>query len=390
MATTQPQQSRPIRRQLQLLTEILVWLKSPAHYLVTLTVTLTGDTRLSWMMVTAVLDRGLDCVVTGTMGSTPLDLLRGGPAQFRKRMLGHASVFERTDRKSAVEQLEESKVQYVKSEQVLDHRQLPNNTDTLHVGWCRCKSRPTTETDQPCSSAEGHCVRRRGEFLPPDSEATGGVEWERCMQNEHGETHCATHSMQCGDAAVMEQIAQRSDKPRLHLTRDQGTDSGSDAGGMGSSSQLQQLEDSNAPVVIVRRHRKGVSRSRSDVIKRHSSSSDISARFSRNSADLERFFNSMGLEQSILEPMLSVPTARAPSASTLNLFDCSSSLTSANPRSIYSDDSYTDPVASRACFDNVHKSAGQTSSIVERNARIIKWLCGVKKAQPQHDASLTQ
>ena len=47
------------------------------------------------------------------------------------------AAFERTDRKSAVEQLEESKMQYVKSEQVLDHRQLPRNTDTIHIGRCR-------------------------------------------------------------------------------------------------------------------------------------------------------------------------------------------------------------------------------------------------------------
>ena len=264
-----------------------------------------------------------------------------------------------------------------------------------HPSVCRCKSSLTAETDQLCSSAEGQCLHRQGEFFPADCGRTGGVVREQGAQHGHGETHCVADSQltdgaRCSGAAVMERLAPRMDKPRLHLTREHGTDSGSDVGGVGPSSQLLQPEDPSAPAVIVRRHRKGVSRSRSDVIKRHSSSSDISARFSRNSADLERFFNSMGLEQSILEPMLSVPAARAPSASTLNLFDCSSSLTSANPRSSYSDDSYTDPAVPRACLDNVHKSAGQTSSIVERNARIIKWLCGVKKAQPQHDASLTQ
>lgn len=267
---------------------------------------------------------------------------------------------------------------------------------------CRCKSTLTTEAEQPCSLAERQCFPRFGGIFPsPDCEDTARQEVDidsgPCPQHEHcgTEIHCTgqsqhARSMQHCDGSVMEHVAQCTDKPRLRLTKDQGTDSGSDVdqlSGIGSSAQL---EDSNAPAVIVRRHRKGVSRSRSEVIKRHSSSSDISARFSRNSADLERFFNSMGLEQSVLEPMLSVPTAQAPSASMLNMFDCSSSLTSANPRSIYSDDSYTDPVTSRACLDTVHKSAGQTTSIVERNARIIKWLCGVKKAQPQHDSSLTQ
>ena len=42
--------------------------------------------------MTAVLNGGPETVTTtSNMGSTPLDLLRGGPVQFRERMLGHVS-----------------------------------------------------------------------------------------------------------------------------------------------------------------------------------------------------------------------------------------------------------------------------------------------------------
>ena len=62
-----------------------------------------------------------------------------------------------------------------------------------------------------------------------------------------------------------------------------------------SHSSLAKGDDSNP--VIRRRHKKAISRSRSDLTKRCSNSSDLSelsARFSRNSADLEKFFNEMG------------------------------------------------------------------------------------------------
>ena len=270
----------------------------------------------------------------------------------------------------------------------------------LTVAWhpcvCRSKSMLTAETED--SLAERR-IRRRDSFPPPRSRVSREIDIGRgcCMPNERvgTETACVSDGRHAdnGGCVVIERMAQRTDKPPLQLLMNEATDSGSDVerlGGTESSGQLGKTEGCVHPPVIVRRFRKSVSRSRSELMKRHSSSSDVSARLSRNSVDLERFFNSMGLERSVLEPMLSEPTTRAPSSSAaLNLCDCSSSLTSANPRSVYSDDSHNDPLTSRASLDAAHKSGG--SSIVERNARIIKWLYGVKKAQPpRHDGSLTQ
>ena len=256
---------------------------------------------------------------------------------------------------------------------------------------CRCKSMLAAETGE--SIAEGH--RRRRVSFPPPHRREVDIDRGCCVRNERVgiETPCCSNTRHADNTQcmVIERAAQLTDNSPLQLLMDQITDSGSDVerlGGTESSGQPGNTEGSMQPPVIVRRFRKNMSRSRSELMKRHSSSSDVSARLSRNSVDLERFFNSMGLEQSVLRPMLNELTAYAPSASMLNLCDCSSSLTSANPRSVYSDDSRNDPLTSRTRLDT---SGSPATSIVERNARIIKWLYGVKKAQPpRHDDSLTQ
>ena len=159
-----------------------------------------------------------------------------------------------------------------------------------------------------------------------------------------------------------------------------------------SSSQLHQksaedkLTTSGSGPVVRRRPQRKFHRSRSDLTKRFSNSSDLSelsARFSRNSADLERFFNEMGLDRSVLEPMMVSACQR--SASDLHLFESASSLESPDIRSWGSDDE--NPLKHEVVEERTPQG-GQTS-IVERNARIIKWLCSVKKAA-SHEEPLTE
>ena len=152
-----------------------------------------------------------------------------------------------------------------------------------------------------------------------------------------------------------------------------------------SGSSLPKLDD-HALAMVKRRVKKAINRSRSDLTKRLSNSSDLSelsARFSRNSADLEKFFNEMGLDKSVLAPMLS-----AHCASDCNLFESVSSLDSPDIRSLTSDDDdstqKSDHGLKTAELHVAERPAGQTS-IVERNARIIKWLCNVKKATSQEE-----
>ncbi len=150
----------------------------------------------------------------------------------------------------------------------------------------------------------------------------------------------------------------------------------------GSSSPMEQGSDSVA--VVRRKHKKPISRSRSDLTKRFSNSSDlseISARFSRNSADLDRFFNEMGLDRSVLEPMmLSSSTMHAQSSSSLHVFESVSSIGSTDHRSWCNENGSDRSGEMGLKSAEVERTPGGPTSVVERNARIIKWLCNVKKA----------
>lgn len=153
----------------------------------------------------------------------------------------------------------------------------------------------------------------------------------------------------------------------------------------------------------VQRRRKAVHRSRSDLTKRFSNSSefsDLSARYSRNSADLEKFFNEMGLDQNVLEPMMFQQCRKTGgsslklSSSELHLFESMSSLNSPDTRSWCSEESYhnSETVGLRASKHSIvasNSSKGPSTnpisnmSVGDRNARVINWLSSVKKATSQ-------
>ena len=136
-------------------------------------------------------------------------------------------------------------------------------------------------------------------------------------------------------------------------------------------------------VLRKRSKRSSVHRSRSDLSHRFSNSSDLSELSahlsrhsqdfdrvcSRNSHDLERFFNEMGLEKGVLDPI------NVTHLQSLGVFDSVSSLDTADNISIYGRRSDC-----AAKTDESDPKSSQTS-IVERNARIIKWLCSVKRAK---------
>ncbi|KAK0055393.1 serine/threonine-protein kinase nek3 [Biomphalaria pfeifferi] len=125
-----------------------------------------------------------------------------------------------------------------------------------------------------------------------------------------------------------------------------------------------------------------VPRSHSDISCRlesqHSRDSSIvssRSRLSRASAgaDLEIFFNQMGLEKGVLEPI-----NRLKELQTSEVFESMSSLDSHDAASICSTYSRSEQEWSES--QSMDRSHHQTS-IIERNARIIKWLCNVRKAK---------
>ena len=144
-----------------------------------------------------------------------------------------------------------------------------------------------------------------------------------------------------------------------------------------------------------------VPRSFSDIACHHSrAGSDVSSEASRASrtsrasrasagANLEKFFNEMGMERDILDPLLQLQQQQQQQqlrqgrgyvgGSEQDLYESLSSLDSHDARSICSALSRSEKEIS-ADAESFERSQHQTS-IVERNARIIKWLCSVKKAK---------
>jgi len=139
-------------------------------------------------------------------------------------------------------------------------------------------------------------------------------------------------------------------------------------------------------ITVLRRKKKTLHRSQSDLSCRHSRNSsdfsDLSSRLSRTSTELERFFNEMGIDRSVLDPMLKLQKNHKKES---DLFESLSSLElNSDARSSCSGISKS----AKSQNDKEVKTTGQTS-VVEKNARIIKWLCNVKKAggPPKQQAS---
>lgn len=127
------------------------------------------------------------------------------------------------------------------------------------------------------------------------------------------------------------------------------------------------------------RRKKTLHRSQSDLSCRHSRTSsdmsDLSSRRSRTSTDLERFFDEMGIDRTVLDPML-----RLHHRTQAHELQSMSSIASApNDRSSCSDASQGGEMSETD--KKIAECNSKQTSIVETNARIIKWLCNVNKAQ---------
>lgn len=137
--------------------------------------------------------------------------------------------------------------------------------------------------------------------------------------------------------------------------------------------------------LVVRRKKKPLHRSQSDLSGRWSRNSsdfsDLSSRVSRTSTEVERFFNEMGLESSVLERMRKFHVSQVNEEDT---FESISSIDSAE-RSSCSEISNGDKDQQSKDKELAERNSVQTS-IVEKNARIIKWLCNVKKARTNPEA----
>lgn len=131
---------------------------------------------------------------------------------------------------------------------------------------------------------------------------------------------------------------------------------------------------------LIRRDRKvvGKSGSRSDLLNRLTSASEQAL---RNSADLDAFFSEMGMDRSAIESALteSHQLDHTVSTTSLNVFENISSIgTPLDSRSCTSRDSQPmDDTMSKSL--DLDEQPGLGISVVERNARVIRWLCNIRR-----------
>ncbi|XP_076364805.1 uncharacterized protein LOC143253995 [Tachypleus tridentatus] len=102
-----------------------------------------------------------------------------------------------------------------------------------------------------------------------------------------------------------------------------------------------------------------------------------SKRSSRDSAELERFFDTMGLDASVWKNIIYDPQSSSPTCF-LNVGGAT-----------FSDDHQSQACSEYSSIDSHKGDAGKEieqlnrpkgTSIVEKNARVIKWLCGCRRA----------
>lgn len=124
-----------------------------------------------------------------------------------------------------------------------------------------------------------------------------------------------------------------------------------------------------------RRHRKP-SGSRAGMLSRDT---NYSAR-RRDDKKLETFFNQMGMDSRTLSSALT-------SSSTVSAFENVSSIDTSTleSRTSCAESEKVDEVVLDSFVDVNERDAVVSSSIVERNARIIKWLCSIRKASSGDD-----
>lgn len=391
---------------------------------------------------------------------TPDRLVSKG-ADFLRRNNANTGIFARR-RKSAVELLEASKSEYVKSVSVLNHKQELKHPEVLHIGNqsncnipSNCPVRPVSEyglgrdsldhagdTSAPHISVErtdGKCVQKKNSN---SSVHSGSSKRVRPVSGEGGRLgHSSPEIGRIGSKEldnVVSPVLIENQKVKVCASLSNSSDIKHKDHGMNMDSAVKEKpklpekpkipdrpklpekpkipEKPKPPVrskdflvptsyqplstsvtVLVEkrcanstkkgsetehgivRRKKTLHRSQSDLSCRHSRTSsdmsDLSSRRSRTSTDLERFFDEMGIDRTVLDPML-----RLHHRTQTHEFESMSSIASApNDRSSCSDASQGGEMSETD--KKIAECNSKQTSIVETNARIIKWLCNVNKAQ---------
>ncbi|XP_061603114.1 protein FAM110C [Cololabis saira] len=325
-------------------------------------------------------------------------ILEKGPEYLRRQMELES---ETKGRMSAVERLAASKPKYCKSQQVVNSTQEP----VLSIGSASVSStgssnrssnrsgNPLTGSDSPRDAGvrqfcpPGH-VRRLGSKKRPDSlllyrqkcELLGGSVNDR----KHHISRKLLHSSVNKNVPLLETTDKEctSEGNMIKITTPEGTTeecrshsgiSQSKKSSDGLTEQCRNKSSDSGPkkaagdlleVPVFRRTAgKGVSRSHSD----------ISSRYSKNFADFDAFFKYCGLDGDIIKSLGKENFSARSDEIAINIRSISVST---------SDDGFSKSSGGSDGLleDELHKKIRQGTSVIERNARIIKWLYSCKNA----------
>ncbi|XP_050400776.1 protein FAM110C [Patella vulgata] len=332
-------------------------------------------------------------VTSCTMGKHPRQLLDKGPEYLRTKT--NSKLFAH-HRRSAVELLAASKPQFVKSTLTLneDFERDKKLNPNLSKSPLRCKSEYDLTKIRDSQWTQDNIDELDGENVGSEKKLTvkavpyihRPVRRKINMSNQKNLTESATTSHNLENCRISEQ----SDDPNTgQILRKYSSSSLSSTVIMSDEEKMVvdnvmtlSTDMSSTQDVDMDYKSSFVQRSHSDLSCQHSRNSSIvsdrsSARYSRASADLEKFFNGMGIERNILDPMLRRQDTT--SQRDLDIFEGVSSLDSPDTRSVCSGVSKLSEktFSSSDCSERTL----QSTSVVERNARIIKWLCNIKKAK---------
>uniref|UniRef100_A0A3Q1G0L6 Family with sequence similarity 110 member C n=2 Tax=Acanthochromis polyacanthus TaxID=80966 RepID=A0A3Q1G0L6_9TELE len=322
-------------------------------------------------------------------------ILEKGPEYLRKQMELES---ETKGGMSAVERLAASKLKYVKSQQVVNTNQEPaisvGSASVSSAGFSnhsssRAQESNSTEHTGAAQASSPGQVRRSSSKKRPDSLLLYRQKCELLRGSTHDRKHHITRKLLLNSVNKNVPLPEATDTEcesqgngeknstpertakecSSHVNTPQsggrlnGSTKSRDSGRkltdnvvMGSSGLLKVPE-------IERRPGKGVSRSHSD----------ISSRYSKNFADFDSFFKYCGLDGEVIESLGRENFSARSDELAINIRSVSVS-TSDDDFSSNSGDSIG------LMQDELHKKIRQRTSVIERNARIIKWLYSCKNA----------
>ncbi|NXB56212.1 F110C protein, partial [Struthidea cinerea] len=335
--------------------------------------------------------------------SLPLRLLNKGPEYLRKQLEA-----DKPGRKSAVERLAADKAKYVKSQQVISTRQDPvialssaseSSSETCSVeskAASRDLGRGTGAKHLELGKAVNSCraplqhgppIARRStkRQMRPDSlviyrqkcelgrgqsqDSSRGNLVRRIFHGSIKEKQLASPELPrvMEDIAASESSEPLSAKVGDHEPSDHGAVQtvpvSTDAAGVCTKEHERSSKLSTPPEEVKEVKRRGL----------HRSQSDISSRYSKSFAEFETFFKYCGLEQEVIEDL------------GRENFSVVSDNVSFKIRSISvatSESEFTRHSGDEGLLeDELTEQVPSSTSVIERNARIIKWLYTCKKAK---------